>query len=114
MSKWWKNATIIAAIIAALGAITAALIQRQGASEKTPPPTQVEQTTTGAQSPAISDVKGNVTMTNTSPPAASPPPTPQVKASDGGMATGGDLTLHTSPGGNAVIQTGEGTIEIKK
>lgn len=109
MSTWWKNATIMAAIIAAIAAIAAALIQRQPASEKTAQPTQVEQTTTGAQNPAISDVTGNVTITHTSPPAA-----PQVEASDGGIATGGDLNITASPGGNAVIQTGDGSIEIKK
>ena len=92
----------------------AALIQRQPASEKTAQPTHVEQTPTGTQSPAISGVKGNVIITNTSPPVVSPQAAPKVEASEGGIATGGDLHMQASPGGNAVIQTGDGQIEIKK
>jgi hypothetical protein len=67
----WRNPTMIAAIIGAVAVILAAII---GLVPKTKPQetTRIEQQTSGAESPAIADVKGNVTITPT-PPAEKQP-----------------------------------------
>jgi hypothetical protein len=59
---WWKNPTVIAAIITATAAISAAIIQRSGLKSKPSEPVKIEQQTHGPGSPAVGQTGGNVTI----------------------------------------------------
>ena len=65
--RGWRNPTIIAAIIAAIAAITVAiigLVPKSPSPDSKPQPQTIIQRTSGPESPAVGQAGGNVTSTN--------------------------------------------------
>jgi hypothetical protein len=60
--RWWRSPTVMAAIIAAVAAVSVALIQLSGPKAKPPAPPTIEQQTHGPGSPAVGHTGGNVTI----------------------------------------------------
>jgi hypothetical protein len=59
--RWWRTPAVIAAVIAALAAISVAIINQRGVSKpKSPEPTTITQQTHGPASPVIAHVEGPV------------------------------------------------------
>jgi hypothetical protein len=86
--RWWKTPAIIAAVIAALAAISVALINQRSAPKPNPSdPPHMSQENHPPGSPATPGVQGNVTVTK-------------------------DVAITASGGGTAVMQTGQGTVHI--
>jgi tetratricopeptide (TPR) repeat protein len=86
--RGWKTPTVIAAVIAALAAISVALInQRSGSKPKSSDTPQIQQQTHGSDNPAIAGVQGSVTVTK-------------------------DVAVTASGSGTAVLQTGPGSVHI--
>ena len=59
---WWRPPAVIAAIIAAIAAISVAFIQLSGSRSKSSEPTTIQQQTSGPGSPAVGHTGGNVTI----------------------------------------------------
>jgi hypothetical protein len=86
--RWWKAPAVIAAVIAALAAISVTIINQRATSTPKPSDTpHIQQQTSGPDSPAIAGVQGSVTVAR-------------------------EVNVTASGSGTAIMNTGPGSVHV--